>query len=230
MVADGPRRAPHYPGAVPAPRLVVLASGTGSLFDALLQACADDRLPAEVVALVTDRDCRAVGLAEAAGVPSSVVRPRDHPDRAAWDAALAAHLRSLEADWVVSAGFMRILGPAVLTAFPDRVVNTHPALLPSFPGAHAVRDALAHGVRVSGCTVHLVDAGTDTGPVLAQAAVPVRDDDDEATLHERIKVVERELLVDVLAALVTGGVAVEGRRTSWVPWRRAPERGATAAR
>lgn len=202
---------------MPAPRLAVLASGTGSLFASLVAATADGRLPADAVALVTDRDCDALAVAAGAGVASAVVRPRDFADRGAWDEALARHLVGLDVEWVVSAGFMRILGPAVLAAFPDRVVNTHPALLPSFPGAHAVRDALTHGVRVSGCTVHLVDEGTDTGPVLAQAAVPVHDDDDEATLHERIKVVERDLLVDVLAGLVTGGVVVEGRRTRWRP-------------
>ncbi|WP_336920805.1 phosphoribosylglycinamide formyltransferase [Aquipuribacter sp. SD81] len=202
---------------MPAPRLAVLASGTGSLFSALVAAAGAGRLPADVVALVTDRDCAALDLAARSGVAAAVVRPRDFADRTAWDGALADHLADLDVEWVVSAGFMRILGPAVLAGFPDRVVNTHPALLPSFPGAHAVRDALAHGVRVSGCTVHLVDEGTDTGPVLAQAAVPVLDDDDEATLHERIKVVERDLLVDVLAGLVTGGVVVEGRRTRWRP-------------
>ncbi|MFC5380161.1 phosphoribosylglycinamide formyltransferase [Aquipuribacter nitratireducens] len=208
---------------MPAPRLVVLASGTGSLLEALLAATGDGRLPVDVVGFVADRDCRAVEVAQRAGVPTAVVRPQDQPDRAAWDAALADHLQGLAPDWVVSAGFMRILGEAVLAAFPDRVVNTHPALLPSFPGAHAVRDALAHGVRVSGCTVHLVDAGTDTGPVLAQAAVPVLDDDDEASLHERIKVVERGLLVEVLAGLAVGGVEVVGRRTRWRPARPAPQ-------
>ena len=124
--------------------------------------------------------------------------------------ATAAH----QPDLVVSAGFMKILGPSFLSRFPARVVNTHPALLPAFPGAHAVRDALAYGVRVTGCTVHLVDAGTDTGPILAQQAVPVLDGDDEATLHERIKVIERDLLVDVLAALAFGGVTWTGRKAT----------------
>ena len=197
------------------PRLVVLASGTGSLFVRVAEAVAAGDVPAELVALVTDRDCPALERAADLGVPSSVVRPGDVAGRSAWDAALAARLRELRPDWLLSAGFMRILGPAVLEAFPQRILNTHPALLPSFPGAHAVRDALAHGVRVTGCTVHLVDAGTDTGPVLAQEAVPVLDGDDEATLHERIKVVERELVVRVTAGVVAHGVTVDGRRAAW---------------
>jgi phosphoribosylglycinamide formyltransferase-1 len=124
--------------------------------------------------------------------------------------ATAAH----EPDLVVSAGFMKILGPQFLTRFPGRVVNTHPALLPAFPGAHAVPATLAYGVKVTGCTVHLVDAGTDTGPILAQQPVPVLDDDDEGRLHERIKVVERRLLVDVLEALATRGVTWTGRKAT----------------
>jgi phosphoribosylglycinamide formyltransferase 1 len=208
MLSDGPTLAR-------VPRLVVLASGTGSLFASIAEAVADGRLQADLVGLVTDRTCTALERAERAGVPAVAVRPGEHADRAAWDAALADVLSAMRPDWVVSAGFMRILGPAVLGAFPHRIVNTHPALLPSFPGAHAVRDALAHGVRVTGCTVHLVDAGTDTGPVLAQQAVPVLYDDDEASLHERIKVVERDLLVDVCAGLLAHGVRVDGRRTTW---------------
>ena len=196
---------------------MVLASGTGSLFVRIAEAVAAGDVPAELVALVTDRDCPALGRAAGLGVATVVVPPRDHDGRAAWDVALAARLQELEPDWLVSAGFMRILGPAVLAAFPQRILNTHPALLPAFPGAHAVRDALAHGVRVSGCTVHLVDAGTDTGPVLAQEAVPVLPDDDEDSLHERIKVVERDLVVRVTAGVVAHGVCVDGRRATWRP-------------
>lgn len=122
--------------------------------------------------------------------------------------AVAAH----EPDLVVSAGFMKILGPAFLERFGSRIINTHPALLPAFPGAHAVADALAYGVKVSGSTVHLVDSGIDTGAVLAQEAVPVLDADDEATLHERIKVVERRLLAEVIAAVATRGVVSDGRK------------------
>lgn len=199
------------------PRLVVLASGTGSLFVRIAEAVAAGDVPAELVALVTDRDCPALRRAAELGVATVVVAPGDHDGRAAWDAALAARLQELRPDWLVSVGFLRILGPAVLGAFPQRILNTHPALLPAFPGAHAVRDALAHGVRVSGCTVHLVDAGTDTGPVLAQQAVPVLPDDDEGSLHERIKVVERDLVVAVCAGVVVHGVSVDGRRATWRP-------------
>ncbi len=150
----------------------------------------------------------------AASVPSYQVRLGDYQDREAWDAAITDATAAHEPDWVVSAGFMKILGPQFLSRFPGRVINTHPALLPSFPGAHAVAEALAYGVKVTGCSVHLVDAGTDTGPILAQQAVPVLDDDDEATLHERIKVVERRLLVDVLAELATRGVTWSGRKAT----------------
>ena len=129
-----------------------------------------------------------------------------------WDLALRDRIARFEPDWIISAGFMRILGSAVLSAFPMRVVNTHPALLPSFPGAHAVRDALAHGVRVSGTTIHLVDDGVDTGPIVAQRAVSVEPDDDEATLHERIKVVERALLVEVVGKLAHSTMLISGRR------------------
>ena len=185
------------------PRVVVLLSGAGTLCAALLDAAADAGYPADVVAVGSDRhDAAGLQHARDRGLPTFVTALRDHPDRAAWDRALTAELAGHRPDWVVCAGFMRLLGPAVLAAFPGRVVNTHPALLPAFPGAHAVRDALAAGVDTTGATVHLVDAGVDTGPVLAQRAVPVLPGDDEARLHERIKTVERELLVQTLAGLV----------------------------
>lgn len=202
----------RVPPSAPA-RLVVLASGTGSLLESLLSSAKDD-FPARVVAVGTDRACRAVDVAAAAGIPAYTERLGDHPDRAAWDAAITAATDAHQPDLVVSAGFMKILGPQFLSRFMGRVVNTHPALLPAFPGAHAVPDALAYGVRVTGCTVHLVDAGVDTGPILAQEAVPVLDGDDEATLHERIKVVERRLLVDVLAAMAIRGVTWTGRKAA----------------
>lgn len=202
----------RVPPSAPA-RVVVLASGTGSLLDALLKAAVGE-YPARVVAVGTDRDCRAAAIAAAAGVPAYTVRLGDHPDRSAWDAAITEATAEHRPDLVVSAGFMKILGPQFLARFPGRVVNTHPALLPSFPGAHAVSDALAYGVKVTGCTVHLVDAGVDTGPILAQRAVDVRAGDDEAALHERIKAVERRLLVDVLAELATRGVTWSGRRAT----------------
>lgn len=191
----------------------MLASGTGSLLESLLAAAVGD-YPARVVAVGTDRDCRAVQIAKDAGLPVFTVAMPDHSDRAAWDLALAEATAAHTPDLVVSAGFMKILGPQFLSRFMGRTVNTHPALLPAFPGAHAVPDALAYGVRVTGCTVHLVDAGTDTGPVLAQEPVAVFDDDDEDSLHERIKTVERKLLVDVLAALATRGVTWTGRKAT----------------
>ena len=192
---------------------MVLASGTGSLLRSLLDATGGD-FPAAIVAVGVDRDCPAVEIAAAASVPTFIERLRDYPDRHAWDAAIAKATASYQPDLIVSAGFMKILGPQFLSRFMGRILNTHPALLPAFPGAHAVPDALAYGVKVTGCSVHLVDAGTDTGPILAQQPVPVLDDDDEATLHERIKVVERQLLVDVLAAVATRGVTWTGRKAS----------------
>jgi phosphoribosylglycinamide formyltransferase-1 len=166
-----------------------------------------------VVGVLSD-DPTAGGLdvARAAGVATAVVRPADFPDRAAWDVALANAVGVFGPTLVISAGFMRILGASFLARFAGRVVNTHPALLPAFPGAHGVRDALAYGVRVTGCTVHLVDEGVDTGPIIAQRAVEVLDDDDEVSLHERIKTVERALLVDVVGRIARGDLAVEGRR------------------
>lgn len=202
----------RVPPKVPA-RVVVLASGTGSLLQSLLDATAGD-YPASIVAVGVDRDCAAVDIAAAAQVPTFTVRLRDYPDRAAWDAAITEATAAHEPDLIVSAGFMKILGPHFLSRFMGHIINTHPALLPAFPGAHAVADALAYGVKVTGCSVHLVDAGTDTGPVLAQEAVPILDDDDEATLHERIKVVERRLLAEVLAAVAVRGVTWTGRKAT----------------
>lgn len=200
----------RVPATAPA-RLVVLASGTGSLLASLLESAVGD-YPARVVAVGADRTCPALDVAASAALPSFQVRLADHPDRAAWDVALTEAVAAHEPDLVVSAGFMKILGQDFLSRFEGRVVNTHPALLPSFPGAHAVPNAIDYGVRVTGCTVHLVDAGVDSGPILAQEAVTVHDDDTAETLHERIKVVERRLLVDVLAALATRGVTWTGRK------------------
>jgi phosphoribosylglycinamide formyltransferase 1 len=202
----------RVPPSAPA-RLVVLASGTGSLLASLLEAAVGD-YPARVVAVGTDRDCAALNIAAHASVPTYTVRLGDYPDRQAWDTAITEATAKHDPDLVVSAGFMKMLGPEFLSRFLGRIVNTHPALLPAFPGAHAVPESLAYGVKVTGCTVHLVDAGMDTGPILAQQAVAVRDGDDEATLHERIKVVERRLLVDVLAALATRGVTWTGRKAT----------------
>ncbi len=189
--------------APPRARVAVLVSGTGSLCGALLAATDDPAYPVDVVVVGSDRHAEGLEHARRRGVPTFTCALADHPDRAAWDRALAAELRAVEPDLVVSAGFMKLVGPAVLGAFGGRLINTHPALLPAFPGAHAVRDALAAGVSVTGATVHVVDAGIDTGPVIAQREVAVLPGDDEARLHERIKDVERELLVQTVAELVT---------------------------
>jgi phosphoribosylglycinamide formyltransferase 1 len=193
--------------------VVVLVSGTGTLLQALLDAAGDPAASFRVAGVVSDRtDAGGLERARAAGVPTAVVAPKDFPDRAAWDAGTARAVRVFSPALVVLAGFMRILGDAYLGEFGDRTVNTHPALLPSFPGAHGVRDALAHGVKVTGTSVILVDEGTDTGPIVAQRAVEVRDDDDEASLHERIKVVERQLLVDVVSRMTAHGWQVTDRK------------------
>ena len=185
------------------PRLLILASGTGTLLQAVLDAAADARLSASIVAVGSDVvDCGALERAAWSGVPAFVCPPSDYESRDDWNDALLAKLLEFEPDWIVSAGFMRILGPTVVDAYAGRIINTHPALLPAFPGAHAVRDALAYGVTVTGCTVHVVDRGVDTGPILAQVAVPVQSDDTEASLHERIKIQERELLVSTLSRLI----------------------------
>ncbi|GHE86166.1 phosphoribosylglycinamide formyltransferase [Streptomyces longispororuber] len=199
-----------------AKRLVVLVSGSGTNLQALLDAVAEhgpDAYGAEVVAVGADRDGIA-GLERArrAGLPTFVCRLRDHPGREAWDRALTEATAAYEPDLVVSAGFMKILGKEFLARFGGRTVNTHPALLPSFPGAHGVRDALAYGAKVTGCTVHFVDDGVDTGPIIAQGVVEVRDEDDESALHERIKEVERSLLVDVVGRLARDGYSIEGRK------------------
>lgn len=181
---------------------------------ALADACGDPGYGAQITAVVSDRaDARGLELAAQAGLPTAVVSPRDFPDRATWDDALARTIAAFEPDLVVCAGFMRLIGAPLLAAYAGRIVNTHPALLPAFPGAHAVRDAIAAGVKVSGCSVIVVDEGVDTGPLLAQASVEVREDDTEATLHERIKVIERELVVTTVGTMVRHGWTVEGRRT-----------------
>ena len=195
--------------------LAVLISGGGTNLQALLAATANPAYGARVVAVFADRP-NAGGLvhARAADVPTVVVAPGDFPDRAAWDKGLAEAIAEHSPGLVVSAGFMRLLGPAVLGRFPGRIVNTHPALLPAFPGAHGVRDALAYGVKVAGVTVHLVDEGVDTGPVLAQAVVAVHEGDDVEALHERIKAVERPLLVEVVGRMARDGWSVHGRKVT----------------
>ena len=187
-------------------RLAVLVSGSGTLLQSLIDAQAAGELCAEIVAVGADRDgIEALARAERAGIPTFVRTLAKGADRAAWDAGLADALASYDPDLVVSAGFMKLLGASCLARFDGRIINTHPALLPSFPGMHGVRDALAHGVQVTGCTVFVVDDGVDTGRILAQEPVRVLPGDTEATLHERIKVVERTLLVDTINALAAEG-------------------------
>ncbi|MEV4168539.1 phosphoribosylglycinamide formyltransferase [Nonomuraea sp. NPDC049709] len=191
-------------------RLVVLVSGSGTNLQALLDASADPSYGARVVAVGADREgIEGLARASKANVPTFVEKLGDYATRGEWDVAIAAKIAAYEPDLVVSAGFMKILGTPTLDAFP--VLNTHPALLPSFPGAHGVRDALAHGVKVTGCTVMLADEGVDTGPIVAQEAVPVLPGDDEAVLHERIKTVERRLLVETVGRMAREGWTVSGR-------------------
>jgi phosphoribosylglycinamide formyltransferase 1 len=194
-------------------RVVVLVSGHGSNLQALLDAAAERGSGMTVVLVGADRP-GAFGLERArrAGVDTAVVRPADHPDRPSFDLALRDVVAAARPDVVCLAGFMRILGPAFVGAFSDRILNTHPSLLPAFRGAHAVRDALAYGVKVTGCTVHLVDEQVDHGPVLFQAAVPVEPGDDEDRLHGRIKQEEHRLLPLAVRLVAEGRVRVEGRR------------------
>ncbi|MEN3270140.1 phosphoribosylglycinamide formyltransferase [Pseudonocardia sp.] len=199
---------------VPA-RVVVLVSGSGTLLQALLEAAAEPGYPAQVVAVGADRSgIEGLDRAERSGVPTFTVRVADHADRGEWDASLAKAVAEHHPDLVVSAGFMKILGPGFLTGVGSPMINTHPALLPAFPGVHGVADALAYGVKVTGATLHLVDDGVDTGPVLAQTAVPVEPGDTVDTLHERIKIEERRLLVGTVAALARQGATVTGREVT----------------
>jgi phosphoribosylglycinamide formyltransferase-1 len=192
---------------------VVLVSGEGTNLQALIDASRDPEYGARVVAVGADRGgINALARAGRAGIPTFTVRLDDYPAREDWDDALASACARYAPDLVVLAGFMKLVGKPFLDAFGGRCVNTHPALLPSFPGTHGVRDALAHGVKVTGCTVLLVDDDVDAGPIVAQASVPVADDDGEATLHERIKVAERSLLVRTVGRMVREGWSVQGRK------------------
>jgi phosphoribosylglycinamide formyltransferase-1 len=198
--------------ATPA-RLVVLVSGSGTNLQALLDATADPAYGAEVVAVGADRDgIEGLARAERAGVPTFVHRVKDFPSREAWDAAVTASCASYQPDLVVSAGFMKLAGPTFLATYGGRYVNTHPALLPSFPGMHGAADALAHGVRITGATLFVVDAGVDTGPIVDQVAVRVEDDDDVESLHERIKVAERGMLVDCVGRMAREGFTIRDRK------------------
>lgn len=203
---------PDCPASRPA-RLVVLVSGAGTNLQALLDAAATPAYGAQVVAVGADRDgIEGLARAERAGVPTFVERLRDHDTRAEWDRALAERVAGFEPDWVVLAGFMKLVGDAFLDAHGGRTLNTHPALSPAFPGTDGPGDALAYGVKVTGATLFVVDAGVDTGAIVAQVAVPVAEDDTVASLHERIKVAERAMLVESVGRAAREGLVVEGRR------------------
>ncbi|MBV9832264.1 MAG: phosphoribosylglycinamide formyltransferase [Marmoricola sp.] len=193
--------------------LVVLVSGAGTNLQALLDACTDPSYGARVVAVGSDRDgVEGLLRAEKAGVPTFVERVVDHDDRAAWDGALTAQVAAHDPDLVVLAGFMKLVGASFLSRFPGRVVNTHPALCPAFPGTSGPADALEYGVKVTGATLFVVDEGVDTGPIVAQTVVPVEDDDDVETLHERIKVAERRMLVDSVGRMARDGFTISNRK------------------
>jgi len=196
-------------------RLLVLVSGSGTNLQALLDACADPAYGARVVAVGADRDgIGGLDRARAAGIPTFVVALRDHPTREDWDKALTAQVAEYQPDLVISAGFLKLVGPHFLDAFGGRYINTHNSLLPAFPGMHGPRDALAYGVKVTGATLFFVDAGVDTGPIIAQVTVPVHDDDDEETLTERIKQAERRQLVEQVGRLVREGWTINGRKVT----------------
>lgn len=190
-------------------KLVVLISGGGSNLRALLEATRDDRFPARVVAVGSDTDADGLRHAGVHGVPSFVVAPGAFASRDAWGAELLEQIRGWQPDLVVCAGFMRILPPVVVDALSPRMINTHPALLPLFPGAHAVRDALAAGATETGVTVHVIDTGVDTGPVIAQESLAVLPGESETALHERIKTIERRLLVQTVLDIAHGTVDLE---------------------
>jgi phosphoribosylglycinamide formyltransferase-1 len=195
------------------PRLAVLISGRGSNLQAIIDAIGDARLRASI-AIVISNVAGAPGLhrAQAAGVSSRVMPHRDWPTRDAYDRALAATLHEHSVDLVCLAGFMRLLSPAFIDAFPNKVVNIHPSLLPSFPGVDAQRQALEHGVKVTGVTVHFVNAQLDAGPIIMQTPVPVHDDDDVDTLGARILAAEHQLYPAAIQRVLDGGWRIEGRR------------------
>jgi phosphoribosylglycinamide formyltransferase 1 len=195
-------------------RLAVFASGRGSNFQALLSARKEGRLPqAEFVVLISDKPSAPVlDLARQAGLGAVAIPPREYPDRAAYEYAILAHLKELNIEAICLAGYMRIVGSTLLQAFPNRIINIHPALLPSFPGAHGHRDALEYGVKISGCTVHFVDEGTDTGPIIIQRAVEVMDDDTEETLAARILNEEHKAYPEAVDLLTRGALRIDGRR------------------
>ena len=204
-------------------RLAVLCSGEGTNLQAVLSAIRRGRLHAQVALVLSDRaGARALARARRAGVPARCLDPQAFPSRAAYDAALARAIRAARADWVILAGFMRILSPAFVRRFPRRILNVHPALLPAFRGAHAVRDALAQGAKFTGVTVHVVDVQVDHGPIVAQVPVPIRPGETAATLLARLHRVEHILYPRVIEWAVTGRLRVQGRRVTL----RTPRQGA----
>lgn len=202
------------PGDVPTP-VVVLVSGSGTLLQALIDASQDPAYGIRIVAVGADRDgIEGLARADRAGIPTFVCRLADYESRDLWDEALADAVEEYRPDLVVSAGFLKLVGEAFLARFGGRYLNSHNALLPSFPGIHGPREALAHGVKVTGATLFVVDAGVDTGAIVAQVAVPVEPGDDEATLTERIKSVERPQLVEYVGQMARQGYTVDGRKVT----------------
>jgi phosphoribosylglycinamide formyltransferase 1 len=199
-------------------RVVVLVSGSGTNLQALLDAAAEPTYGAAVVGVGADRDgIEALARADRAGVPTFVHRVKDFDSRADWDAALTASVASYAPDLVVSAGFMKLVGETFLASYGGRFLNTHPALSPSFPGMHGPADALEYGVKVTGCTLFVVDSGVDSGPIVAQSAVPVLEDDTADSLHERIKATERVMLVEAVGRIAREGFSVDGRVVRFGP-------------
>lgn len=204
-------------------RLGVLASGNGSNLQAIIDRCREGELPAEVVLVLSNKSqAGALTRARKAGIATLVIDHRDHPERTAFDQAMVAALRNAEVDLVVLAGFMRILTPVFLEAFPQRIMNIHPALLPAFPGIKAQRKALEYGVKIAGCTVHFVDPGVDSGPIIIQAAVPVLDDDDETTLSRRILEQEHRIYPEAIQLYAEGRLHIEGRHVRISPPQKPP--------
>ena len=195
-------------------RFAVLVSGTGTNLQALLDRQASGELaPAEIVMVLSNRPkAKALERARTAGVEAVVVNHKKFPDRSAFENAMLEELRQRDVQAVVLAGFMRILTATFLDAFPNKVINTHPSILPAFPGMHGAQQALDYGVKLSGCTIHLVEAGVDTGPIIMQAAVPVLDDDDEHSLQQRIQVEEHRMVFEAAKLMAQGRLVVEGRR------------------
>ena len=194
-------------------RLVVLVSGAGTNLQALIDACADPAYGARVVAVGADRDgIEGLARADRAGIPTFVKEVSQFSSREHWDRAMATSVAGFEPDLVVLAGFMKLVSEDFLARFENRIVNTHPALSPSFPGMHGPAEALAYGVKVTGATLFIVDGGVDTGPIIAQTVVPVIDDDSVETLHERIKIAERTMLVDTIGLMARDGWELDGRR------------------